>query len=120
MFTAKFPTLEKANAQWKKMIGPGLEEGVLDAAAETAPELVEQIKEAAAQAGEDWVTQANKIEIKRDDDSVRLELPRASFDMEHGDEQTPPRPVVRTTVSKNWKTNSYAFTRRIGKHLEGR
>lgn len=116
---AQFPTLGKANAKWKKMAGPGLEEGVLAAAEETAPELQEQIKEAAGQAGEDWAKAAEQITVKREDEHVRLEFPRTAFDLEHGDEGTPPRPVVRKTVSDNWKKNSLAFTQRIGKYLEG-
>lgn len=104
---------------WQHIVGPGLEQDLLDAAEETAAHLLLEIRRDAAKAGDDWAEAADKAEIRRLSHNVVIEFPGEAHDLEYGTESKPPRAMVRANVGQMGKDLNGRFSNALGRRIFG-
>jgi len=110
---------DTAVKRWKDITSYGLEEDILDAAEETAQLLLRRIRRNAHKMGKDWGAAADRAWVERKEQTVVIMLPIESFVMEYGDEDTPPRPVVRNSIDQMGPGLSQQFNQALRIRLFG-
>lgn len=108
---------EEAIRNWQRIASEGVENDILDAAEETAQDLLFKIQQDALEAGDDWYEVALQGQVVKTDSDVHLAFPQRAFDLEYGnpEEGLEPRRLVLANSNQMKRRNERTFGQNLAK-----